>query len=82
MTWGDQKRYQDIAIINVGKSSPTEPKKRNRNPFLQFLMAFLAAILLLVISYFAAVKTGLIAPAHNHCCFGVLVLEFDFDAPD
>ncbi|MBL4620228.1 MAG: hypothetical protein JKX88_09050 [Marinicaulis sp.] len=77
-----QKHYQDIVIINVGKKlSPTE-KKNSRNPFLQFLVIVLSALLLFTMGYLACVKAGLIAPPDGHCCFGILELNFDFDASD
>ncbi len=79
----DQKHYQDIVIINVGKKLPATEKK-NRNPFLQFLVIVLSALLLFTMGYLACVKAGLIAPPHGNCCFGIieLNLDFDFDTSD
>ena len=80
MSFKDQQRYQDIAIINFEKCPPDEPKQREGNPYLQALVIFLGAALLVAIGYIACLKTGILAPPAEPCCFGILELDFDFNA--
>jgi len=84
MAGRDQKRYQDVVIVNVGRGSSPTSKKNGRNPLLHILVTVLVTVLLIVTGYLGCVKAGLIAPPHGDCCFGIieLNLDFDFDVPD
>lgn len=75
----DQRRYQDIAIFDMRDGSE-DTKTRKSNPFVVILVTVLVTVLLIAVGYFACLKTGLIAPPPDPCCFGVLELDFDFNA--
>ncbi len=75
------RSYQDIAIINVGKSCSGDEKKSKKNTFLYVIIAVLSAVLLIGFGYVACIKAGWLAPPDTACCFGVLVLDFDFEIP-
>jgi len=74
-----QHRYQDVVIVNIGKSSSQTSKKNNRYLLFHILAGVLTALLMITIGYLACVHAGLIAPPDAQCCFGVLELDFDFD---
>ena len=74
----DRRGYQDIAIFDMRDGSAN--KKSKSNPFVVILVTVLVTVLLIALGYFACLKTGLIAPPREPCCFGVLELDFDFNA--
>lgn len=81
MTIEDQRRCQDITIINFEKRKIKDTDgQRNGNPFLQALVIILAAALLIAIGYIACLKAGILAPPSEPCCFGIVELDFDFGA--
>ena len=55
-------------------------KTGKSNPFVVILVTVLVTVLLIAVGYFACLKAGLIAPPREPCCFGVLELDFDFNA--
>jgi len=75
----DRQRYQDIAIFDM-RDGATDKKAGKSNPFVVILVTVLVTVLLIAIGYFACLKAGLIAPPSEPCCFGVLELDFDFNA--
>ncbi|MEM9619116.1 MAG: hypothetical protein AAF936_14260 [Pseudomonadota bacterium] len=78
MTIEDQHRYQDIAIFHLEKGDAGDGKSRNRNPYLVALIIVLATALLIAIGYIICLKTGILAPPNDPCCFGIVELDFDF----
>lgn len=75
----DKQRYQDIAIFDMRDGS-ADQKSRKSNPLIVILVTILVTVLLIAVGYFACLKAGLIAPPREPCCFGVLELDFDFNA--
>lgn len=75
----DRPGYQDIAIFDM-RDGVAKTKAGKSNPFVVILATVLVTVLLIAVGYFACLKAGLIAPPSEPCCFGVLELDFDFNA--
>lgn len=75
------RRYQDIAIINVGKSHSSEDGKTKSNKFLYIIIGVLLTVVFIGIGYVTCIEIGLLPPPDAGCCFGVLELDFDFETP-
>lgn len=76
MTFTGGKQYQDIIVVNINKRKPPAPERR-RNPLMLILASVLITVLLIAVGYLAGVKTGVVSPPDDICCFGSF--DFDFD---
>lgn len=80
MSIESRRRYQDIAIINIERRARENAGQSKNNPYLVALNIVLASALLIAIGYIACLKTGILAPPSEPCCFGIIELDFDFGA--
>ncbi len=73
MSFTEQRRYQDIAIINIGgKSKP----KNKTNPLVTIFATVAVTLTVIIIAYCAGWRAGVFAAP---CCIGPIDLQFDFE---